>query len=99
MGFQYHFLEVVVAPDMDAVEEDLRDGAAARQFLDPGPQLWMLPHINLENRDPQRAQGGFGLHAVWAALDRVDCDPAQWNPLALPHLKQPLVRGFQIFCA
>lgn len=76
---------------MDAVEEDLRDRAAARQLLHPGPQLRVLPNIDLENRYPQSVQGGFGLHAVWAALDGVDGHPAQRTPLKLPHLEQASV--------
>lgn len=96
-GFSYHFLEVVIAPDVNAVEKDLRDRAAPRQLLHPGPQLRMLPHINLEHRDPQSAQGGLGLHAVWTALDGVDGYPAQRTPLALPHLEEASVRTEMTF--
>lgn len=43
----HQFLEIIIAPNMDTVKEDLRDGTASRQFLHPRSQLWMPTNINI----------------------------------------------------
>lgn len=43
----HQFLEVIIASNMDAVEEDLWDGTASRQLLHPRSQLWMPTNVNI----------------------------------------------------
>ena len=43
----HQFLEIINAPNIDAVEEDLRDSTSSCQLLYPCSQLWMPTNINI----------------------------------------------------
>lgn len=83
----YHFLEIIVTPNMNAVEKDLRDSATSSQLLHPGSQLWMFPQVHLTYWDTQTPQGGLGMHTVRAALDSVHSYSAQRTALHFFHLQ------------
>lgn len=69
----HQFLEVIVAPNINIVEEDLRNGAASCQLLHPGSELWMPPYIHITYWHTHTPQGVLSLHTVRAALDGVHC--------------------------
>ncbi|KAG7255619.1 hypothetical protein CRUP_031775, partial [Coryphaenoides rupestris] len=65
------FLEVIITPDVDLVEEYLGNGAAAHQLLHHCPQLRVFAQIHISHRHTETPQSGFGLHTVRATLDGV----------------------------
>lgn len=84
----HQFLQITAAANVDVVKEDLRDCAAARQLLQLGSKLWMLPHIHITDWYFQMPEDGLSLRTLWAALDRVHCYPALSTALKLSHLQE-----------
>src|SRR6266436_1661302 len=73
---------LVAAADMLAIDEDLRDGAAAMRALDHlGPPPRLLIEADLGEIDPLLFQQRTRTRAIGAPTRRIHLDPSHRRPL------------------